>query len=171
MHMPSRLLSGIDSRPARPVLRKPVARHVPGQTRHARRPPRTLTHADITNCEFAVVTPVSVESWVFIMSWDPGQIIQHGFDLNLADALDEGLERFILLALAHVATGESLHNLGDPLGGDGSHRQSIRTRVVSPFAAQHNLEVRYRVIARMAANPIETKISDVMLSTGVEAAA
>ena len=105
------------------------------------------------------------------MGWDPCQIIQHLLDLDFANALDKCLERFILLTLRHIPTRESLHHFGDSLRRDRAHRQTIGAGVVSPLAAQHNLEVRHGVVPGMTADAIKTKIGNVMLSTGIEAAA
>src|SRR5215212_1995970 len=42
--------------------------------------PRTLAHTDITDREFAVVTPIGVQSWIFIVRWNLGEIIQYVFN-------------------------------------------------------------------------------------------
>src|SRR6266498_2202585 len=99
-----------------------------------------------------------------------GQIIQHVLDLDFSNTLDKRLERFVLLTLVHIPTGESFHDFRDSLRRNSAHRQSIRACVMPPLTAQHNLKMRDCVISRVTAYTIEPEIRNMVLSTGVEAA-
>src|SRR6476659_6391430 len=98
-----------------------------------------------------------------------GQVIQHVLDLDLSNTLDKRLEGFVLLALAHIPTGESFHHFGDSLRRNSAHRQTIRAGVMPPLSAQHNLKMRDCVISRVTTDTIKSEICNVVLSTGVEA--
>src|ERR1041385_658023 len=99
------------------------------------------------------------------------QIVQHLFDLHLAYALDKLLEAFISLTFRYIPTREPLYHFRDALRRDRTHCQSIGTSIMSPLPTQHNLEVRHRVIPRMAADAVKTKVGNVMLTAGIKTAA
>src|SRR5512145_643269 len=105
------------------------------------------------------------------MGWKTGQVIQHLFDLELANPLDKGLKAFLFLTLRHIPARESLHHLRDALRRDRAHGQTIRAGIVRPLATQHNLKVRYGITSRMAAHTVKPEIGNVMLSAGIEATA
>ena len=85
----------------------------------------TLANADIADRELAIVAPIGLESRIFVMSGNLGQVIDHAFDLDFANPLDKGLERFTLLALRHIPTRKSLHDLRNSLRWNRAHRQAV----------------------------------------------
>src|SRR5689334_24329108 len=92
------------------------------------------------------------------------QFIHHVLDLDLADALDEGLKGFALLTFRYIPTCESLHHFRNSFGWHSANSKTIRTSVMRPFATQHHLKMRHRIVPRMTTHSIEAKIGNVMLS-------
>src|SRR5206468_12443835 len=115
--------------------------------------------------------PIGIEGSILFVSRNVHQRLQHGSQFLLSDSLDEILKRLASLALSHEAIRDQFHHLRDLLRRHGSHRQAIRTGVILPLAAQHNLEMRNLAIADRPAGSIKTKIRDVVLSARIETTA
>ena len=74
-------------------------------------------------------------------------------------------------AFGDVAVGEAGDHLRNVFRRNRHDRQSVRTAVVLPFAAEDDLEVGHGVPGDLAADAVEAQVGDVVLAAAVEAAA
>jgi hypothetical protein len=130
-----------------------------------------FTDTQITDRELSCVCPIRVEGRICLMQGNFHQIFQHALALGFTDPLHKRLEGFISISLCHILAGNAVQSLRNSFRRYGANRQAVSAGILRPLAAEDDLEMRDVVFVFVAAHAIETQIGDMVLSTGIEAAA
>src|SRR6266853_5816164 len=100
-----------------------------------------------------------------------GELLDHLLALGFSDAFDETLKSFARQTIRPVPAGDSIHGLRNSFGRHRADGETVGARIVGPLAAQQNLKMGDCVAVLIPADAVEAQIGDVVLATGIEAAA
>ena len=130
---------------------------------------RAFTRAHIADRTLPRIAPIGIPRAVLFVCRHFHILFDQRPALLLADALDEFLKAFRALALAHIAAGDVLNNVGNVFRRHRADRETVRARIVLPLSAKHDLEMRHLAFVDRPACSVETEIGDMVLAAGIEA--
>ena len=130
-----------------------------------------FSDADVINAVFTRIPPIAEIEAILAIGRHAREILNQLSHLSFPNAFDELLKAFTSFTAHHISFADAFHQIGNILGRNGYHRESVRSCVVRPFSAEHYLKMRHRISRHFATHAIETKIGNMVLPATVETAA